>query len=264
MESSKSDRPMTPLVAALWTIALWLGEQTCVSVTEAVRPGAMTDKVNLAACQVLATSLAVFAMVRVHAREASLRLTLGVRPPAPLHVLLAAAVGAGLYPFVSTVDGIVFKRWPLGPDEAAFAEKVLGVPTLHERIALVATAFVILPVTRELFFRGILFGEIRRATSAQASVVATALLFAIYPGDPRQLPTTAVLGLALAVLRERTGTVVTTIVAHLAFWAVEGIPVLSGRDPAVDITYPPRWIAGGASIAVLALLAAGLGRREEE
>jgi len=99
-DSQRVDRPLTPLTAALWSIGLWLVENVCVQVTQAARPGALSDIVNLGACQALATSLVVFAMVRVHARETSLRVTLGVTPLAPLQFLLSIAAGAGLYPLM--------------------------------------------------------------------------------------------------------------------------------------------------------------------
>jgi membrane protease YdiL (CAAX protease family) len=264
MQEISSDRPMSPLVAALWTIGLFVLEQLCVSVTESVRPGAQTDLVNLGACWVLATSAVIFAIVRVHARDASLRVTLGVRPPAPLQLILAVAAGAGLYPVTSMIDSLIAKRWPYDPSDLALDEKLLSVPTMRARVALVVTAFVVIPIARELFFRGILFSGLRRTTPAGVTIASTAVFFASFAGEPRQMPTTLLLGVALAVLRERTGTVLTAIVAHLAFWSVVAIPVMRGRDPTMDVTYPTKWIVGGAVIALLALVGVGAGRRGEE
>ena len=50
-----SDRPLTPLAGALWAVALTMLVMVAVELTEKARPGAQTDVVNLAACQVLAT-----------------------------------------------------------------------------------------------------------------------------------------------------------------------------------------------------------------
>src|SRR5580704_4873018 len=110
---------MTPLVAALWAVALTMTFMVAVSVTESVRPGAQTDIVNLAACQVLATSLVVFAMVRWHAPDLPMRGVLGMREIGPLHVPLAIAAGAGLFPLMSTVDSLILKRWPIQDETAA-------------------------------------------------------------------------------------------------------------------------------------------------
>jgi membrane protease YdiL (CAAX protease family) len=262
-DSQRIDRPMTPLAAALWTVALWLLENVCVQVTEAARPGALSDIVNLGACQVLATSLVVFVMVRVHARETSLRVTLGVAPLAPLHALLAIAAGAGLYPLLSTIDDRILKRWPYPADDNTLMEKLLEVPTLSARVALVVAAFLIMPVTRELFFRGIVFTEVRRLRGAAVAMVTSAVFFAASQFDWRTIPTTLVLGLVLARFRDRTGSVFGAIVAHLAFWSVAAVPILRGSDPAADVTYSLRWIVGGAVIALLAVVAVGAGRRED-
>ena len=125
--------------------------------------------------------------------------------------------------------------------------------------------FVVIPLAREVFFRGILFGELRRPRDARGAgdgagstviaVVGSALLFAVFSLDWRSMPTALVLGLSLGWLRARTGSLVAPVVAHLAFWAVEGIPILRGADPAADVTYPLRWIVGGAVVTLLALAA---------
>ena len=112
MAKAQPERPLSLPAAALWAIALWLLEHICFEVTEAVRPGAITDIVNVSACVMLATSFVVFAMVRVHAPEESLRATLGVRGIGALRLVLSAAVGAGLCPALSTVDDLVARRWP--------------------------------------------------------------------------------------------------------------------------------------------------------
>ena len=245
------DRPMTPLTAALWTVALWFMEMTCVYVTQAARPGAIDDIVNLGACTALATSLVIFAMVRVHARESSLRLTLAVTPVAPLHLLL------------STIDDRMVARWPYSPEETQAMERLFAVPTMSSRVALVLVGFVAIPLAREVFFRGIVFSEIMRSTSARVATVASALLFTLSELDWRSLPTTLVLGLALARLRERTGTVLAAAAAHVAFFAVAGVPILGGRDTKADVVFTPKWIVGGAVIAVLALVGVGAGKKDE-
>jgi membrane protease YdiL (CAAX protease family) len=251
---------MSPLAAALWSVAMTLTVMVAVSVTEAARPGAQTDIVNLAACQVLATSLVVFAMVRWHAPDLPMRGVLGMRGISPLHVPLAIAAGAGLFPLLSTVDGLIGKRWPI-QDEAA-AEGIQKLLASSSRVGLVVAALVVVPVARELFFRGILYGGIRATVNVRVAMVATAVFYACSFLEPQQMPTALVLGLALAWLRERSGTVLAPIVAQLAYGSVEGIPILRGAALDADVTYAPRWIAGGAAIAVLALAGIGAGKRE--
>jgi membrane protease YdiL (CAAX protease family) len=256
-----TDRPLTPLAGALWAVALTMLFMCAVAATEAARPGAQTDVVNLAACQVLATSVVIFAMARLHARDVSLRLTVGLRPVGALQALLAAAAGAGMHPLMSTVEDWVMRRWPI--DDPHMAEDVQKLVSSSPRVVLVLATFAVVPIVHELFFRGILYGGIRAATNVRAAIIATAVFYACSNLDPQQMPTALAVGFAMAWLRERTGTVLAPIVAQLAYGAVEGIPLLRGRDPTADVTYSPKWIAGGAIIAILALAGIGFGRSED-
>ena len=166
MQDEASARPMTPLLAAMWSFTLFVLVQVCVGATEAIRPGALTDVVNVCACSLLATSVVIFAMVRVHARDASLRRTLGVLAPAPTHVFLAVAAGSGLFPLKTAIDHRILAWRPYSQDEADLLSKLTDVPTMHARVLLVVTLMVLMPIAGELVFRGVLFGELRRAAGA--------------------------------------------------------------------------------------------------
>jgi hypothetical protein len=251
----------------LWATALWLLEHICFEVTESARPGAITDIVNVSACVVLATSIVVFAMLRVHAPDQSVRATLGVRAIGAVPLALSAVAGAGLCPALSTLDDLVARRWPYA-DPAAL-ESIQKLLASSTRVGLVMGVFVVMPLAREVFFRGVLFGELGRdppggrdhtgaagAGSPAVAFLATTLLFTVFSLDWRSMPSALVLGLALGWLRLRTGSLVAPVVAHLAFWSVEGIPILRGADPAADATYPTRWIVGAAAAAVVALVSA--------
>jgi membrane protease YdiL (CAAX protease family) len=261
-----NDRPLSLPAAALWATALWLLEHICFQVTESARPGAITDIVNVSACVVLATSVIVFAMLRVHAPDASMRAALGVRAIGPARLALSAVAGAGLRPALSTLDELVARRWPY--DDPAALESMQKLLASSTRVGLVLGVLVVVPVAREVFFRGVLFGELERdplggrdrpggaeAGSPAVAFLATTLLFTVFSLDWRSMPSALVLGLALGWLRLRTGSLVAPVVAHLAFWSVEGIPILRGADPAADVTYLTRWIVGAAAAAVVALAA---------
>ena len=131
-------------------------------------------------------------------------------------------------------------------------QKLLASST---HVSLFLGVFVVIPLAREVFFRGVLFGGLRRSLPAPATVAATAVLFTVFSLDWRSMPTALVLGLSLGWLRARTGSLLAPVTAHLAFWSVQGIPILRGADPSADVTYPVRWNAGGAVVALLALAA---------
>jgi len=263
--ASVPERPMSGFAAFVWTAAVFMTEQVCVAMTERARTGARTDIVSLTGCTILATSLAVFFIARVHAPDRSLRATLGLRPLGILPAALSLAAGAGLRPLFGTLEGMIARRWPLQDAEAM--ESVQRLVSSSSRAALVVGVFVVTPVAVEVFFRGILFGEVRRSGSRGRALLLTTALFALYStaaADARDLPTAALAGLAFGWLRLRTGTVVAPVAAHLAYWAVEVVPILRGGDLLADVVYPTRWMAAGAVIAVLALAAVGWGGADEE
>jgi membrane protease YdiL (CAAX protease family) len=259
---ASTDRPMSVIAALSWTVALFVLQSLIVGVTQLARPGADTDVVNLSACVVLATSIAIFGTVRLYASDASLRAALGVRRISPLHFSLSIAAGAGLYPLLTTLNDLVVNRWPY--EDAETIESLQKLVATSSRMTLVLGGYVIIPLARELWFRGILFGQLRRTTSSLVATLSTAAAFAGAPLDWRTMPTAFVLGVAFARLRERSGSVLGAIVAHLAFCSVEGVPILRGRDLAADVTYSTRWIVGGAVIAIVALVAVGVGRGVDE
>ena len=251
------ERPLSALGAVGWTLALLAIEHICVGVTEAARHGALTDIVNLTACDVLAVSIVLFAILRAHAAGIAVRDALGFRRLSILHVVLAAAAGAGLCPLLSVVDGRILARWPYeDPEILASIQKLVSS---SPRVALVVGVFLIIPIARELFFRGAIY-EALASRGAKAAVVVTAVLSTAFALDWRTMPSALLLGLALGWIRAQSGSVIAAIVLHVAFWSVDAVPILAGRDPAADAPYPSSWVVGCAAVAVAALIAARLTR----
>jgi len=257
-------RAFTPLAGAGWTFALFLLEQICAGVTEEARPGAFTDIVSRAACVVLATSILCFLMVRVYAPEGSLRDVFGFRWPGwgtTVRLPLCALAGAALRPAMSTLDDKIVARWPVDAEAVEGMQKIL---THSSRVELIVAIFVVIPIARELFFRGILYGELRRSTPALSAITSSAILFAAFTFEPREIPSALLLGLAFAVMREGAGTVLAPIAGQLGFWAVDAVPFLRGADPNADVVYPTKWLAGGVAAAVVILDGLAFRRAPEE
>ena len=140
------------------------------------------------------------------------------------------------------------RRWPY--DDPAALESMQKLLASSTRVGLVLGVFVVIPVAREVFFRGVLFGELerdyRRAGPSRRG--GGGLPGCRLPGDHAPLHgLLARLALDARALSSwasrsagcalRTGSLVAPVVAHLAFWSVEGIPILRGADPAADVTY---------------------------
>lgn len=76
-------------------------------------------------------------------------------------------------------------------------------------------AVVIAPIVEEIGFRGLLYGALRGKMGVWQSAVLSGVFFAaIHPAFPVMLLPILVLGTALALLRERTGSLVPGMVCH--------------------------------------------------
>jgi membrane protease YdiL (CAAX protease family) len=255
MRPSGERRPLSFLAAASWTIGANLALVVAVQLTEAARPGARADLVNVTACYVLTYSLILFTMLRVYEPETRVREVLAVRRCSFFGAALAVVSGASIYPALSWVDDWMSKRFPTPDEERELIDRLMEAGSRGQRAVIVITFVLIMPLVQELFFRGVLYGGLRRGRVSSLAIVGTAVFFAAANLDPRAFPMLIVLGLLLTWLRSRSGSVIPSTLAHVAFWAVPLAPLVIGRQE-VEI-YPRTWIIGGAVGALVAALLAG-------
>jgi membrane protease YdiL (CAAX protease family) len=249
---------MSALGAAIWAMGLFVLVHSFVALTEAVRPGASFDVVNLTACDVLATSLVLLGIARLYEPRGSLRRAFGVRGIGPGHLVLSAVAGVALNPVLSCVDEQVLRRWPY--DDPAVSDAMDKLVSQASPAVLLVSSLVVLPIACELVFRGALFTQLARAVPVDAVVMWTAMFFACSL-EWRSMPGGLLLGLALGWMRAESGTVVAPVVARLALAAAQLVPVVrGGPDPTVAAA-PLTWIIGSAVVGAAALAAMRGGRR---
>jgi membrane protease YdiL (CAAX protease family) len=89
-----------------------------------------------------------------------------------------------------------------------------GVLTAVAAVALIA---VVAPVAEEVFFRGMLFGGLRRRMAAIPASAISALVFGALHGTTgiTTVPPLVVFGFVLALLYERTGSLVPGMIGHV-------------------------------------------------
>lgn len=258
MEAS-NERPFTFASAMVWTVIALFLDLFFIGMSESSREGASFDLVSRTACQAIAYSVVLFGILRVHEPETSIRHILGLRAPSPIALVLALALGAALSLPSSFLDNLLDARFPRPPEETEALERILSVPTVGKRIALVATLAVIQPALDELFFRGALFTPLRRTRTVEMVIVASAALETLGTLNPRAMVTLLVATLVFAWLRAATGSIWPSIVARMAYFGVEVFPIALGRS-AFKPTHPLLLASGG--VAVVSLLGvAWLARR---
>ena len=261
-----SPRPMSLLAAAAWTIAVGLVTAIAIQITESARPGADVDLVNITACFVLAYSALLFAMLRVYAPHAPMRQALGARDASVLGVLLAAIAGGALSVATSALDDPISKRFPPPEEETELVDRLLHMTSLRDRVVVVVSFAIAIPIFEELFFRGAIFGGLRRGRPEQAAVLASATLYALGEshGDLRLVASALVIGVVASWLRGRSGSVAPAIAAHVAYNAAPLAPFAAGH---ADYDFAPRvaiaCAVGGALATWLAAFLFGRDRRAE-
>jgi membrane protease YdiL (CAAX protease family) len=84
---------------------------------------------------------------------------------------------------------------------------------------LITLVFVgaIVPFAEELFFRGLVFGWLRRRMPVWLAASVSGLGFAVLHGVWWLIPALALLGIVLALIYERSGTIWTAVITHGLF-----------------------------------------------
>lgn len=260
-EDEPQDRPLSFVAAALWTLLVVLLSGVAIYVLESAHPGARSDLVTITACKLLSYSVVLFAILRVHAPEASIRQVLALRRPPISLAILGIFVGGGLSPIAQWASTKVTERFPPTPEDTRALERMLSTDTSGKKIALVVSLVFLMPVFDELFFRGALFTPLKKGRRAEAVVLATAaydVLMGAGGGPPAQLAWLLPTLLAFAWIRAVTGSVIPALLARMTFFAVEVVPMVIRGEP----KFSGLHALAGAALAFVSLAGiAAIGKR---
>lgn len=95
--------------------------------------------------------------------------------------------------------------------------RILGEARHPGQLALaIALLVVVVPLGEEAFFRGLVYTGLRARWHAAAAVAASAILFSLLHLQPVSLLSILLLGVGLALVYDRTGSLVPAIVVHAA------------------------------------------------
>lgn len=97
---------------------------------------------------------------------------------------------------------------------AAYQETadVLYTPSLLMQVVCLG---IIVPITEEFVFRGLMYKRMRRSATARKAIVSSAVFFGIYHGNLIQMIYGIICGLLLAYLYEKYGSIKAPILAHI-------------------------------------------------
>lgn len=147
----------------------------------------------------------------------------GWRPVRPVRdVLLGLAVAGVAAPLALVLEGLVGRA--LGGLESVqhpLVPLIADAAGWAARGGLIAAACVVAPVVEEALFRGIVFRGLRREWPLVIAAAGSAALFALAHASRTALLPYALVGVALAVLYEHTGSLAAPVAAHGAFNAFQ-------------------------------------------
>lgn len=116
---------------------------------------------------------------------------------------------------------ILFRLNELFPSYTELSEATMvGQPVW----LLILTVGVLAPVAEELVFRGLVFRRMKDWMKPGLAIVLSSLIFGLYHGNMVQFLYATLMGIMLAVIYNRTGTLRTSILAHVTanLWSLFG------------------------------------------
>jgi membrane protease YdiL (CAAX protease family) len=190
-----------------------------------------------------AMALGVVRMVRPV--QLDWRRDFGIRP-APINAALGAILlGLGLMlPIVGGLQPLVEKLLPMPAADAARMGSALSDFTVLQAFLLAALSPALM---EEFVFRGVLFGLLRRENTTRFAVVVSAACFALVHLSIHRFPPTFLLGLVLAILVARHGSLLPAMLMHLVY---NGVLLVGGNyytehwaetGPPMDLDGPLAW-----------------------
>ncbi len=182
---------------------------------------AATAKMSSAPIFLAVTAIYGFVILGVYLfavrRPGSSWAQVGVRPFAGWWVALAPLLTAVQLTGMALINVGIIQPLMGEAFENPQIEAITGGLSLTpgDLVLLLILVAVIAPIAEELFFRGMLYPVLRRRWGVGVAVVVNALVFAVIHVIPILIPGLFFVGLILAWVRERSGSVLPTILMHM-------------------------------------------------
>jgi uncharacterized protein len=257
---------LSPVAGLAWTIGVTGLLVVSLRLLEGLRPGAASDIVSLTACEAAAYLLGCYGVLQLHAPEASAQTALGLRPSHPAMPAFGAALGLSLLLPTESLRQLTERFMPETEKELAERAALLAADNVPRAVILIVSVACVAPLVEELFYRGALFGGLRRATSASSAALFSTLFFVIGHLNPKVWPQLLLVALVLGYLRAATGSLFSCIALHVAF---NGATVAAHLSGVASVTRPlvlpwPILLGGWVLTAVLLFLVQYLAKRSPE
>ncbi len=143
---------------------------------------------------------------------------LGVRPIGKDWVVRAALIAVAAFALAAVINLAIqltlFDEYRANPQLAVLAPAGFSWTSLIALLVLVGT---VVPFAEELFFRGFLYGWLRPRRGVVIATVISALCFSLLHGIHWLIPALILLGVVLAIVYQRSGSILAAAVTHGTF-----------------------------------------------
>lgn len=134
--------------------------------------------------------------------------------------------------FVVLVGGILSKIWSnflgISSESVANLDLVLSNKVWLNIFNLKIVVAILVPITEELFFKGLIFKFLRQERSFMFSAILSATIFSVFHFSPASIPFTIILGLATAFAFEKTRSIFYSFIIHIGVNSLAASFVLFG------------------------------------
>lgn len=235
-ESSRPPRTsvrFSTSAAAGWSLALVVIQAVAAGVVRPAGSVGPIDFVSFGLVTLLALFVVLFAVVRVHGPDASLREVVGIDesplafPPAVppgmvwghrVAVIVCLLVaGLALVVVDGAIDRYFAARDAAFADELAKLNSLLEAPTLRAKIGRILGLGIVEPCAELAFYFGIVFGGLRRPRSRNIACMMALVFFALHASDIRAAPVRLLLAAPMLLGRMATGTIVASALTAVAY-----------------------------------------------
>ncbi len=126
---------------------------------------------------------------------------------------LGFIVGISLWIVASVLDFVVESIWGVSPIHP-YIQQLEGSDTLISYFAILISIILLAPLSEEVYCRGFAYTIFKNRFGKIAGVILSSLLFAGLHFNALWFVQIFIIGIALALLFERTGSLVSVIIAH--------------------------------------------------
>lgn len=247
---------MTIVEATLWAIGSVVALGTLLQGAQKLLPDLERDVAAFSLCQLLSYLALLVALQIVYFPRTKLSVVFGLQRGRWIFYPIALLLGVAIHPPADGLYEAILARWPDDTGSSADLLRAFSDMALWRKVAAGVGLVVTTPLIEETFFRGALFGTLRRTHRAVPVIIATALLFALVHIEPQKLLPIGIVGASLALLRAASGSLWPGFVMHATFNGVTFYALTQTRAAEADEPMPRAWVIGGAvvSAGLLALV----------